>query len=550
MPLRRFLRWLVERRLYGRQSRRVKPRLLPSAVSTTTIVALAVLFWRPVGLGAETVPDDVAMLAAVIDEQIEAAWRKHGVTPAPIADDAEFLRRVSLDLAGRIPSVWEVRAFLESTDPRKRRLVVDQLLESPAFFSHFAVKWRHLLIPDNNVDIQLRFQLPGFDSWLRHKLMVHTGYDRLVRDVLAFSLSEGSQSTVEAFYNARDTAPENLAAATSRIFLGVRLECAQCHDHPFSHWKQDEFWSLAAFFAGIAGGRIGKLTENVEIRTIQVPGSSRIVEARFPDGRRPEFGNTATPRQVLADWITANGNPYFARTAVNRVWADLFGFGIVDPPDDFDEANHPSHPELLDKLAREFASHGYDVQFLMRGMIASRAYQLTSRQSDISQRDLRLFARRAVRGLTADQLFDSLGQAAGYHDRGIFRDRERQIDSPRVRFRELFEDQAARPAESQATILQALAMMNGEFVEEATDANRNPTLTAVIDAPFLTDAERIETLYLAKLSRRPRAEDVERLIAYLESNANPERNDGDAKSAAFADIFWALLNSSEFAANH
>ena len=528
----------------------VRPRCFRSNAATSILALAIALCGRATARAAESVRDEVAQLAATIDEHIEAAWQNEGVAPAPLTDDAEFLRRISLDLLGRIPSVGEVRMFLADTDPHKRRHIVDRMLESPAYFTHSTVKWRSVLIPPVNADFQTRFQIPQFDVWLRQKLVLRTANDQLVKELLAFPVKVNAPASADLFYRARDAAPESLAAAASRVFLGVRLECAQCHDHPFSHWKRDEFWSLAAFFAGVRGGRFGALTENTDMRTITIPDAGRTVEARFLDGQRPEWTNNAGPRQVLANWITARENPYFARAAVNRAWADLMGRGIVDPPDDFDAANLPSHPELLDKLASEFASHGYDVNSLIRAITASRVYQLTSGQTESRQSDPRWFARRAVRRLTADQLFDSLLQAAGQDDEGSFRDREQRVDSPRLRLRELFDQQGESAANSQATILQALAMMNGELVESATSGKRRATLTAVTEAPFFTDDERIETLFLATLSRPPRASEVRRLIAHVESSTNRDRSDSDARSKAFADIFWALLNSSEFAVNH
>lgn len=531
-----------------RRSICLRPRCLRLNVAASILAAAIALGWQSTSWAVDNLEEQVGQLTAEIDERIEAAWRIEGIVPAPLADDAEFLRRISLDLIGRIPSVGEVRRFLADTDPHKRRRIVDELLESPAFFTRSAIQWRTLLIPAaTDAEFQIRFQIPQFDVWLRQKLVLRTANDQLVHDLLAFPVDGKAPVTADLFFRARDAAPDGLAAAASRVFLGVRLECAQCHDHPFSHWKREEFWSLAAFFAGIHGARFEPLKEDRAVRTITIPNAGRSVEARFLDGGRPEWSDDTQPRQVLADWITARDNPYFARAAVNRVWAELMGRGIVDPPDDFDAANPPSHPELLDKLADEFASHGFDVDFLIRAITASRAYQLTSGQTDTRQTDPQWFARRAVRRLTADQLFDSLLQAAGQHDEESFRDREQRVGSPRFRIRELFDQQGENGVDSQATILQALAMMNGELVESATSGKHCETLSAVIESPFFTDAERIEALFLATLSRPPRVEEARRLLAHVESGAP---RDSEARTAAFADIFWALLNSGEFAVNH
>ncbi len=499
---------------------------------------------------SEIARDDVGRLAAKIDALILAKWREDKVAPAPQSDDAEFLRRVTLDLAGRIPSVWEVREFLSDDDRHKRRKAVDRLLNSPAFFSHLAVTWRTMLFPQGGADFQLRFAGSTFDVWLRQQLIENSGYDKVVREILAFSPNEQRNNGGRFFYQVHSANPENLAAATSRFFLGVRLECAQCHDHPFSHWKQEEFWSFAAFFAGIERGPNGQFTEKPGAPSIAISGSEQLVEARFLGGETPKFMDDASPRRVLTDWITSSDNPYFARAVANQIWAHLFGVGIVDPPDDFDESNPPSHPELLDELAREFAAHNFDVQFLIRSIIASRTYQLTSRMTDSSQKDPRRFARHSARSFTAGQLFDSLAQAASLHDTTSFRNRTILLDSPRDRFQQLFANQSGENSESQATILQSLMMMNGEFIEAATDPKRCATLAALLDAPFLSDTERIETLYLATLSRPPRRDELDPMREYIKSASARNPDDEAAAPSAYSDIMWALLNSSEFAVNH
>lgn len=498
---------------------------------------------------ADRTDDDVARLADAIDAHVEAAWRENDVAPAPPADDAEFLRRVTLDLGGRIPTAWEVRAFLADDDPHKRRLVVDRLLEKPLFYSQLAVKLRMRLLPQAGADLQLQFQFPQFEVWLRHKLVADIGYDELVRDLLAIPFNENERDIAAIFYSARRGKPEDLAAATSRLFLGVRLECAQCHDHPFAHWKRDDFWRQAAFFAGMEGDMFGRLTETADVHTIQIPDSDRVVEAAFLNGETPEL-NGRKPREVFADWLADRANPYFARAAANRVWAELFGVGIVDPADEFDVSNPPSHPELLDQLASEFAAHEFDVSFLIRAITASSTYQLTSGQTDPSQLNPRLFARHTARALSGDQLYDSLVQATGAGNDQEFGNRNFVLDSPRNRFRELFESQADRPAESQTTILQALEMMNGDTLQSATDVGKSRTLAALLAADFFADPERIEALFLATLSRTPRPEELERMTDYIAARSSGQPDEAAARVAAFGDVFWALLNSSEFMVNH
>jgi hypothetical protein len=252
---------------------------------------------------------------------------------------------------------------------------------------------------------------------------------------------------------------------------------------------------------------------------------------------------------ALADWITSPGNPYFARAAVNRIWAQLFGVGLVDPVDDMGADNPPSHPELLDALARAFAEHGFDRKLLLRAMVLSRAYQLTSQSSGAgagaSTDESRLFARMKERGLTAEQLYDSLAQAIGIAPEELSSGQfARARGAPRGEFLETFSGNDEKPTEAQMSILQALALMNGRLVAGATHLEHGRMLTAVAEAPFLDRAGRIETLFLATLSRRPGPEEAACMMAHLERHAG-----GDPRKA-LSDIFWALLNSPEFLLNH
>ena len=368
---------------------------------------------------------DVRRVADMIDELVADAWKKNNVTPAPLSSDSEFLRRVYLDVTGKIPSLADAMDFLESATPNKRREVVDRLLEGPGYITHFTTYWRNVMIPEVKADFQVRSLVPSFDAWLRRKLTDNTQYDQLVKEILTTSLESArnrrnqnerlGETSPLAFYQAKQIAPENLAAGTSRIFLGIRIECAQCHDHPFDSWNREQFWSFAAFFGGIerTGNRgiFGTIRELFDRRELNVPGTDTVVQASYLDGTEPQWRFRVGPRQTLAEWITSPKNPYFARTAANRLWGYFFGRGIVDPVDDFTATNPPSHPKLLDYLAKEFAAHNFDLKFLIRAITASRTYQLTSLKTHSSQTEPRLFSRMAVRGLTSEQIFDSVAQA-------------------------------------------------------------------------------------------------------------------------------------------
>jgi hypothetical protein len=513
---------------------------------------------------------DAQALAARIDELVAQRWAAVKVEPAPRADDAEFLRRAYLDLAGRIPSVAEARTFLADTRPDKRQQLVERQLASPGYVAHFTNVWRALLLPEVSTNIQVRIALPGFQAWVRQQLAGNVGYDRMVRELLTAPVTGGGpqlavragaqgEPSPAAFYLAKEVKPENLAAATSRLFLGVKLECAQCHNHPFASWKRDQFWTYAAFFAGLQarqqGNRFNPRPEDLAKRELTVPGTERVVKARFLDGSEPKWQDGVAARATLAEWMTAKDNPYFARAAANRMWAYFFGTGLVEPVDEMVGTEHAaSHPELLDELAGQFAAHDFDLKFLIRAITASRAYQLTSAAAHKDQEDPTLFARMALKGLTAEQLFDSVAQATGFQESGPARNPRAAVlggggGAARTAFLAKFANEGEKPTETQTSVLQALTLMNGRVIADATSLERSETLAAVVDAPFLNTPRRIEALYLAALSRPPRPTELARLVKYVDGGGA-----GDAKAKSYdlalADVFWALLNSSEFILNH
>ena len=505
--------------------------------------------------------DEVVELATEIDGLIRRRLAAENVTAAPAADDAEFLRRVFLDLGGRIPPSTRVRRFLADRDPDKRRKVVDELLDSSLYVVHFSNVWRKALLPETQADPQTRVLVPAFEAWLRQKLTDDTSYSEMVREIVTVPLAasrnpreipgQADRPSPLAFYQAKQIKPENMAASTARTFLGIRIECAQCHDHPFDNWKQNDFWSFAAFFAGMErqgrGGFLAAIREVADRRKLKIPGTETSVGPVFLDGSRPLPTQTRGARQLLADWMITVENSYFAKAAVNRLWSQMFGIGLVDPPDDFTADNPPSHPKLLDLLASEFASHNFDVRHILRSIVASDAYQRTSRQTDPSQQKPRLFSRMAVKGLSPEQIFDSLAQATGYVPVAVDRTSTGPgaLDSVRSEFVDLFGDDSSRPTQQRTTILQALALMNGGLVSEATSLDRSRTLTAVVEFPALGTGDRVEALFLAALGRRPGAKRLAALVAYVDAGGVTKD-----PAAALADVFWALLNSSEFLLNH
>ena len=502
--------------------------------------------------------DDVQRLAEHIDRLIAEHWMQHGITPSEPADDAEYFRRVWLHIAGCIPPVSATQQFLDDTSPDKRRRVVDELLDGSGYVVNFTRYWRRVMLPETESDLQTSFVVPGFEAWLRGKLADNTPYDALVREIINTPLNARDtrdyfgrlqSASPLAFYQAKQIAPENLAAATSRIFLGIRIECAQCHDHPFDKWKREQFWSHAAFFAGIVrerqGDFIGQVREIADRREIDVPDTARVVQAAYLDGSEPQWRFRVGPRQTLADWVTSRDNAFFAHAAANRLWGHFFGVGIVEPIDDFTEANPASHPELLDLLAREFAAHDFDLKFLIRAIMASKTYQLSSRRSHETQDRPQMFARMSLQGLTPEQLLDSVAQATGTYQQFQANNAFLFSGSPQGDFAETFADESASKTERETTILQALALMNGQLVSQATALDSSRTFGAVATAPFLDTAGRIETLYLAALCRKPHADELQKMVSYVESRGGQQDS-----TKALGDVFWALLNSTEFLMNH
>ena len=514
---------------------------------------------------------DARALTAKIDQHLADGWHAAKVHPAPAASDAEFLRRIYLDLAGRIPSVAEARRFLKDRRPDKRQRLINDLLNGPRYATHFGHILRALWLPEKATTVQGLILSPGFEAWLRKNLAANTPYDKLVRELLTIPLPDGGrpQQVLEesfsgkptpiGFYLAKEAKPENLAASTSRLFLGIKLECAQCHNHPFNDWKREQFWSMAAFFSGINGKVQNEFTmvspEKIDSRSIKIPETDKIIQANFLDGTKPKFKDRVPSRVILADWVTAADNPYFARAAVNRIWAYFFGTGLTEPVDEMigGESKH-LHPVLLEELARQFVASGFDLKFLMRAIVSSRAYQLTS-SGKAEANEAGLFARMPIRGLTAEQLYDSVALATGYNEPAaafpisFVPGAKRSL---REEFMTRFAKTSEKSTETYTSILHALALMNGKLIGEATSLERSETLAAVLNAPFLDTPERLETLYLAALARPPRAEEMSRLTRYLEGvQASPGKGTPAQRyNRAMSDVFWVLLNSGEFILNH
>ncbi len=515
-------------------------------------VLLLTIALTPLGIRAE----DASQL---IDKHIFERIEQDAVKSAGRSSDAEFLRRAYLDIGGVIPPNSVVQNFLADSRADKRARVLDDLLSSSRYVRHFTAFWRNTLMPEVQSNQQVQQLLPGFDAWLRGRLAENTRYDQLVREIITTPLESkgrnqqmmrrGAEQSPIAFFQAKEIAPENLAAATSRIFLGIRIGCAQCHDHPFDKWKQTEFWSYASFFAGIerqgSAGIFGQVEEVFDRRELLIPDTETVVQANYLDGTQPRWKFRVSSRDTLADWLTSGTNPYFARMAVNRVWGKFFGVGLVDPVDDFTEHNPCSHPELLDALAAEFVKHDFDVKFLIRSIVNSRAYQLTSARPEGESYDPQHFAVMPVKGMSGGQLFDSLAEATGFFEEfQVRRPNMQNGSSPQTEIMELFANDTDPVTEQQTSILQALAMMNGAFTSGALDLQNSRTLAGIADFP-MSPEERVDSLFLSTLSRRPTERERAKFADYVKSGGATKD-----QRRALADVFWALLNSTEFMTNH
>ena len=372
-------------------------------------------------------------LARRIDRHLESAWATGRITPAAPAEESEWLRRVYLDLAGRIPTVQETRSFLADRREDRRSRLVEKLLDGPRFTSHFATVWTALLLPEASANLQIRFQAPAFERKMQEWLRSRRGADALARDIITARVSDTAEegfyglqdAGLSVYFAGKDYKPEEIAGAVSRVFLGVNIGCAQCHHHPFAEWRREQFWSFAAFFAGLRSNRLADFTfpeaEQRDAHELTIPGTDKKVKATVLGGKPARIAAGESSREALADWVVARDNPYFARAIVNRAWAYAFGTGLHEPLDEMAGTHSDAHhPALLDDLAKAFVAKDYDLRWLMRVIVSTRAYGLSSKRSHPTQDDPTQFARAALRGLTPQQLFDdSLFVIYWYRNRNL-----------------------------------------------------------------------------------------------------------------------------------
>ncbi len=496
-----------------------------------------------------------------VDEQLFRRLEALKVPPSPPADDASFLRRLTLDLTGQLPLPEDIKSYVSDADPDKRAKKVDEVMRRPEFLYFWRLKLGDMLQIS-----QARFGngYGPYENWLNRRLEENAPWDKMVRELLTslgnpLDFREGGPVNY-ALDGAGD--PKVQAETTAQRFLGLRLRCAQCHNHPFDVWTQDDYFGLAAIFArvgpggpGPEGGMMGRPEVKINpegkiehLRT-KAPATPRLL-----DGTPVEVASEEDPRKVLADWMTSADNPYFAREMANWTWAQFFGKGIADPPDDLSAANPPVHPELLDALAKHFVEHGYDLRDLVRTIATSEAYALSSASVPGNGGDMRLFSHHLPRPLTAHQMTDAIRQATNVPIRlpnRSVRSNPKAVEifdpsTPNAMldtFGRCPRTNGCSPVSTPPLSLRQALLLIGSGEVDNRVSHLNGYLSALLDQDVPPPpGDLVEFLYYRTLCRPPSAEERSHWTSELEAA-------GSLREAA-EDLFWALLNSREFAFNH
>jgi hypothetical protein len=484
-----------------------------------------------------------------IDERVHAKLRKLRIAPSELCADHEFIRRASLDIAGVLPGRAEVEAFVADPDPAKREKLVDALLARKEFVELWVMRWAELLQIRSGNNFSYKSALLYY-SWLQEKIAGNVPIDQIVRELLAASGGTFKNPATNFYQVETDTL--KLAENTAQVFLGMRLQCAQCHNHPFDRWTMDDYYSFAAFFS-----RIGRKPAEDPRETVvfgkgdgemQHPVDKRNMAPRFPGGDAPDVGERDR-RAVLAEWLASPDNPHFARHLANLVWAHFFGRGIVEPVDDVRISNPPANPELLEELGRRFADYRFDFKRLVRDICTSRTYQLSTRANDTNGFDDRNFARAPVRRIRAEVLLDCISQVTETQNKfkGLpLGARAVQVADGTVSSyflttfgRATRETVCTCEVVMQPNLSQALHLLNGETTQKKI---KEGGVARRLLARPMSPAEAVEDLYLRCLSRPPTPEEAAELAPVLDTGGDP--------AAAVDDVFWALLNAKEFIFTH
>jgi hypothetical protein len=488
-----------------------------------------------------------------LDGLVWAKLRKLGLLPSAPAEDATYLRRAYLDVIGRLPTAEEVRDFLADSSPEKRGRLVDRLLDRPEYADHWANKWMDLLRP-NPYRVGIKAVL-NLDGWIREAFRRNLPYDQFVRAIVTACGSTFEQGPATIFRDRRE--PEEIAPMVSQLFLGIRLECAKCHHHPFESWDQAQFYEFAAYFARIGRKGTGlsppisgseELIYAGKSGSVRHPLTGKVLAPKPLYGSAPSVEEPdADPRATLARWMTAADNPYFSRVIVNRVWAELMGRGIVEPVDDLRATNPPSNGPLLEALAEDFRRHEYDHKHLIRTILGSAVYALSSEPHDRNLSDARNFSRHYRQRLRAEVLLDAVSDVTGVPDTfAAAPPGSRALAIWTHRVPSLFLDTFGRPdpnqdppceRTSETSVVQALHLMNSpELHRKVTGATGRAARLAQGTA---SPRAIVEELYLLAYSRLPTVAEREVGEALFDGPKADRR-------AAVEDLMWALLNSAEF----
>ena len=521
-------------------------------------VAMMVRFQGQVGVFRAIIPQGLPVPATppaktFIDTLVFAKQRQLGIPPSPLCDDATFIRRVSIDVAGRLPSVTEVEQFLADSDPGKRDRLVDRLVESPGYADYFANKWATVLRNKrrNGTDVPYTYK---FHAWIRRALRENMPYDQFVRGVLTATGDPETHPPV-AWYREVSTSTQQMEDV-AQLFLGMRMACAKCHHHPFERWSQQDYYGFEAFFSQV-GLKNSKFNPNVNqpdmvyLKTnapvSKNPRSQLDVKPMGLGGAPLDISPYEDARQYMVDWMAAPENPFFAKALVNRYWKHFFGRGIVDPEDDLRVTNPPSNPELLNALAKHFLDHRFDLKDLVRTICKSNAYQLSSEPTEFNRNDQQNFSSFYPRRLTAEVLYDAVNSVADTPSNfGTIPQGTTAVQLPDNGFNNYFLEVFGKPeAESacecersaEANLSQSLHLLNSGDVQgrlqngqgRAARFNREP------DRP---DAAKVRELYLAAFAREPRPEESEFILSRIADYQN--------KQQAWEDVIWAILNAREF----
>ena len=490
-----------------------------------------------------------------IDQLIDAKLQKMKIQPSGLVDDAAFLRRVSLDLTGQLPAPDEVRAFVSDSTPGKlkRSKKIDQLMARPAYVDEWTMKWGDLL--QSSRKFLGEKGTYGFREWIRESLAANKPYDGWVRELITSSGSSYESPEANFYRTTRDA--KATMEKTTQVFMGTRMVCAQCHDHPFEKWTQNQYYEMAAFFSGVGvrpGYEVGEeiiYNQRADFE-MKHPKDSRVMMPKYlvasaGEPPLPEHDFDARKRrEAFANWLTSRENPMFAKSAANRVWSYFFGRGIIDPVDDIRASNPPVNAALLDALTKDFIAHNFDLRYLMRIMVNSRAYQASIVTNEWNAGDSTNFSHMTPRRLGAEQLMDAVTQATGARPNfpEVPEDTlASQLPDPHVG-KEGFLDLFGRPTRETAcecerrtelSLPQALNLINGATISEAVADPKGRVAKLVLSGR--SDAAMVEELYLAALSRLPSKAESESGLAYLA---------GGSRTGRAQDLLWALLNSKAF----